>query len=126
MPSLSADGRFVAFESSAPDGTSKVFLRDTCAGAVQLVPSTTLIAGSAGSPSLSSNGRYVSFVASASSAAAESLASSGSLFVYDTCFAAAAECSPQAYAIAAASVGSGASPLTATAHRLRLARTGPF
>jgi Tol biopolymer transport system component len=94
-PSISADARFVAFESEAADGASNVFLRDTCLGAEGCVPSTTLVVQNATAPSLSANGRYIGYIAASGS--------SGFLNVYDTCFDAPGACHPQFYPIAASS-----------------------
>ena len=106
-PTISADGRFVAFESTAPGDAPNVFLRDTCSGATGLncVPSTSLLIQEATAPYVSANGRYVSAIAAPSSG-------SGSLLVYDTCFAAVSPCSPQPYPVAASALASGPSPLT--------------
>jgi hypothetical protein len=78
-PTVSADGRYVVFETSAtnmvtPDdnfSSSYVFLRDTCLGAgVGCTPTTSLVSlNSAGAQadsfsdlaSISANGRYVAF-----------------------------------------------------------------
>jgi WD40-like Beta Propeller Repeat len=79
-PSMSADGRYIAFGSAATNLTTgapagrQVYLRDTCFGAAQpyCVPSTQLIsADSEGAlvgtesilPSISGSGRYVAFLA---------------------------------------------------------------
>jgi hypothetical protein len=117
LPSISADARFIAFQSlssstsSAPD----TFLRDTCLGVAEgCVPSTTLLIQDAAAPYVSSNGRFVSFVASASSVSGGATLGIGSLYVYDTCFGAIGTCTPQAYPITATGLGS-ASPLTVTA-----------
>jgi Tol biopolymer transport system component len=82
-PSISADGRYVAFDSLAtnliPGGTlapKDVFVRDTCFGAASCSPTTILVSrslsGSDGNgeslnPALSSNGQYVVFMSSATS-----------------------------------------------------------
>jgi IPT/TIG domain-containing protein/WD40 repeat protein len=106
-PSISADGRFVAFESVSSGAAPNVFLRDTCLGVTgsNCVPSTTLLVQDATAPYLSANGRYISAIAAPSTG-------SGSLLVYDTCFAAASPCSPQPYPVAPSALASGPSPLT--------------
>jgi Tol biopolymer transport system component len=106
-PSISADGRFVAFESVASGDAPNVFLRDTCLGAPgsNCVPSTTLLIEDATAPYVSANGRHVSVISAPSSG-------SGSLLVYDTCFAAVSPCIPQPYPVAASALASGPSPLT--------------
>ena len=74
-PSLSSNGQFVVFESTAPDvvpndtnGTGDVFLRDRSSGAVEAVSvSTSGTFGSEYSSSghVSSDGRFVAFASSA-------------------------------------------------------------
>jgi Tol biopolymer transport system component len=76
-PVLSADGRYVAFTSSATDltatpdanGAGDVFVRDLVAGTTTLVSvgatGTAAGNGSSGSPVLSADGRYVAFTSSA-------------------------------------------------------------
>jgi hypothetical protein len=77
-PAISADGRYVAFESSATNliGSTtrgrQIFLRDTCFGAdASCVPSTMLVSvdsdaapldGDNVSPCISASGRFVAFV----------------------------------------------------------------
>lgn len=114
-PSISAEGRYVAFSSAAtnllpevPSGR-QVYLRDTCVGAPSsCVPSTQLIStDSSGAlvgtesilPSVSASGRFVAFVAVTPSHAKSSphaKATVGSpnsgfrqVFVRDTCLGAA-------------------------------------
>jgi len=110
-PSISADGRYVAFSSAAtnllPDAPSgrQVYLRDTCVGAPSsCTPSTQLIStDSSGAlvgtesilPSVSASGRFVAFVAvtpSHAKSSARARATAGSpnsgfrqVFVRDTC-----------------------------------------
>src|SRR5579864_1412047 len=114
-PSISADGRYVAFSSAAtnllPDAPAgrQVYLRDTCVGAASsCTPSTQLIStDSSGAlvgtesilPSVSASGRFVAFVAvtpshTKSSARARATAVSPNsgfrqVFVRDTCLGAA-------------------------------------
>jgi Tol biopolymer transport system component len=63
-PSVSVDGRFVAFTSRAGnlggDGHAEIYVRDLRRGTTRLV--TGAITADAGSPSLSADGRYVAFV----------------------------------------------------------------
>ncbi|GAC1622839.1 MAG: hypothetical protein PVS2B2_02550 [Candidatus Acidiferrum sp.] len=118
-PSMSADGRFVAFSSAATNlmaGTPagrQVFLHDTCLGApagckpsLQLV-STDSDGALSGTesilPSVSASGRFVAFLAitpsqdgNARTASAGSSANSGfrQVFVRDTCVG-AADCTPK-------------------------------
>jgi Tol biopolymer transport system component len=62
-PSVSHDGRFVAFTSRARnlggDGRAEVYVRDIERGTTRLV--TRAVSADAGSPSLSADGRYVAF-----------------------------------------------------------------
>jgi Tol biopolymer transport system component len=114
-PSVSTDGRFVAFSSAAtnlvanaPAGR-QIYLRDTCAGVTtQCTPQTSLISTDESGllsgndnllPSISSSGRFVAFLSVASSKyPAKSSGSSNSgyrqIFVRDTCFAATTACTP--------------------------------
>ncbi|HKW32253.1 MAG TPA: IPT/TIG domain-containing protein [Candidatus Acidoferrum sp.] len=77
-PSMSSDGRYVAFSSDAtnlaenPPSGRQIYMRDTCIGADLCKPSTILIStDSSGalvgtesiSPSISSSGRYIAFLA---------------------------------------------------------------
>lgn len=81
-PSISADGRRVAFESEAPirrpdaDNTSDVFLFDVTTGTAQVVSHRATMF-SAGEPALSSNGRVVAFRAN------EQGAEDPQIFAYD-------------------------------------------
>lgn len=100
-PSMSADGRYVAFSSAATNLTSdaaapagrQVYLRDTCFGAAEpCTPATQLVStdangGLVGSeailPSLSASGRYVAFLAvTASQAKSDSAAFGGKLLTH--------------------------------------------
>ncbi len=109
-PSISADGRFVAFESEASNlvandtnGVADVFVRDTCAGAAAgCTPATTRVSvasdGSQGNlastgPSLSANGRFVAFVSPSILVLGDVLGWSDA-FVRDTCSGAPAGCTP--------------------------------
>jgi hypothetical protein len=121
-PSISSDGRFVAFSSaatnlveSAPPGR-QVYLRDTCAGAANSCkPATQLISlDSNGAlvgtesilPSVSSSGRFIAFLSitptHSTNQAAASLKSPTSgnnsgfrqVFIRDTCLG-AANCTPK-------------------------------
>lgn len=127
--SISGDGRFVAFESTATDlvtgatnRSHQIFLRDTCAGqppAAGCVPSTSLVSSEtpgistnaeAFSPSISSSGRYITFVAGLTTGGTPPDAASGLLFVRDTCFGAAVACTPQTIPLGASGVGSQGAP----------------
>jgi hypothetical protein len=130
-PSVSADGRFVAFESRAADlvdeplgRAQSIYLRDTCLGAsapAGCVSSTTLIPGAASvvpasadtaSPWISPTGRYITFIAAqASDDQNRAGRRSGSLYVYDTCFGRAGDCTSGVYPISASGDGLRPSPL---------------
>ena len=117
-PSISSDGRYVAFSSAAtnllenaPAGR-QIYVRDTCAGAADSCkPSTQLISlDSNGAllgtqsilPSVSSSGRFVAFLSitpsHSASQAKSSMASLNSgyrqVFIRDTCLG-AANCTPK-------------------------------
>jgi hypothetical protein len=110
-PSVSGDGRYVAFVSEATNlvpgdvngSVSDVFVRDTCTGAVgPCTPATTLVSvagdGSQGllasaRPSISRDGRFVAFV-TASILVLPDVNGVADAFVRDTCVGAAAGCAP--------------------------------
>jgi hypothetical protein len=109
-PSISADGRYVTFISSATNlvdsdtnGAADVFVRDTCAGAssgcaptTQRVSiSTNGIQGNAASASasISADGRYVTFRSAATNLDPSSPISTG-VFLRDTCAGADSSCKP--------------------------------
>ena len=123
-PSISGDGRYVAFSSSATNLAPgalpgrQIYLRDTCAGAASgCKPSTQLLStDEKGSlvglesilPSVSSSGRFVAFIAvtpathskQAGTAALKTASNSPNsglrqVFVRDTCLGAATGCTPQ-------------------------------
>jgi Periplasmic component of the Tol biopolymer transport system len=114
-PSMSADGRFVAFSSAAtnlaantPAGR-QIFLYDTCAGATTSCTPQTTIASTDESgalsgndnllPSLSSSGRFVAFLSVTPSKypAKTGTPNSGvrQIFVRDTCLGATSSCTPK-------------------------------
>lgn len=122
-PSMSSDGRYVAFSSAASNLVSgsttgrQVYLRDTCVGATgsctpstQLIstdPNGTLVGAEGILPSVSSSGRFVAFLAvtqtqgSKTSAASKSKPSSSApssdynqVFIRDTCLG-VANCVPK-------------------------------
>jgi hypothetical protein len=121
-PSMSSDGRYVAFSSAASNlvaatGTGRqIYLRDTCFGvsssctpATQLIsadPNGSLVGTEGLLPSVSSSGRFVAFLAvtqtqssaskSSTSKSTGSAINSGyrQVFVRDTCLG-AANCTPK-------------------------------
>ena len=121
-PSMSSDGRYVAFSSAAanlvenaPAGR-QIYLRDTCAGAAApCKPSTQLISTDSNGalvgtesilPSVSSSGRFIAFLAvtpshaanhpssEAKSAAGNANSGYRQVFIRDTCLG-AANCTPK-------------------------------
>jgi hypothetical protein len=121
---LSADGRYVAFDSQAtnllpstgvcagPLGTC-VFLRDTCTGvSAGCTPSTILISvASDGSPSgganpsISPDGRFVAFNSNSSNIVSGDPGGVGEAFVRDTCNGAQSACTPSNTLISVPSTG---------------------
>ena len=122
-PSMSGDGRYVAFSSAATNlvseapGGRQIYVRDTCFGAKGCTPSTELVSKDESGalvgtesilPSVSGSGRFVAFVAvtpshSNSKVSGQSKAADGTngvnsgyrqLFVRDTC-AGTANCTPK-------------------------------
>lgn len=122
-PSISADGRYIAFSSAATNllanspGGKQIFVRDTCLGATsgcaaktQLVsvdPSGKLGATENLLPSISSSGRFIAFLSVTPSTNSKDAASTNSktaskantgfrqVFIRDTCLGAADGCTPQ-------------------------------
>jgi Tol biopolymer transport system component len=117
-PSISSDGRYVAFSSAAtnvienaPAGR-QIYLRDTCAGAgdscklstqlVSLDSNGALVGTESVLPSVSSSGRFVAFLAiTPSHSSGQAKSSSNSInsghrqvFIRDTCLG-AANCTPK-------------------------------
>ncbi len=123
-PSMSSDGRYIAFSSaatnlvsSAPAGR-QVYVRDTCFGAnsTSCTPATQLVSTDAEGalvgaegilPSVSASGRFIAFLAvtpshASSKSAAQAKSAAGStnnsgyrqVFVRDTCIG-AASCTPK-------------------------------
>jgi hypothetical protein len=114
-PSISSDGRYIAFSSAAtnlavdtPIG-KQIFLRDTCHGAASgCKPQTQLVSVDPGGllsatdnllPSISSSGRFVAFlsVKSATTKTTAGQANNGvrQVFVRDTCLGAPSGCTPK-------------------------------
>jgi hypothetical protein len=101
-PSVSADGRYVAYSASQNEHT-QIFVRDTCEGvAGGCKAQTTLLStasdGSAAnddsnSPSISANGRYVAF-SSAATDLVENAPAGHQIYLRDTCAGAEGSCSP--------------------------------
>jgi hypothetical protein len=109
-PSISSDGRYVAFlsvatnlVSSDTNGVTDVFVRDTCAGAPSgCIPSTERVSvatdgtqanGASTSATISATGRYITFLCTATNLGPLSFPSGG-IFLRDTCAGATAACTP--------------------------------
>jgi hypothetical protein len=120
---ISADGRYVAFDSQATNllsGTdacgglsSCVFLRDTCIGVPSgCTPTTTLVsvttggmATGGGAPAMSANGRYVDFDSHSPNIVSGETSSLGDVFLRDTCNGAPPACSLGSIVVSVPSVG---------------------
>ena len=124
-PSVSADGRFVAFASAAtnlvPNDTNlgaDIFLRDTCLGApAGCLPSTvrisvgsdgSQISGSSSAPSVSADGRFVAFTTPDPNLSPNDTSGNTAVFVRDTCFGAPSGCLPSTVQVSLANDGSDA------------------
>jgi Tol biopolymer transport system component len=95
-PSISADGRFVAFDSDADnldpdsnDAVTDVFVRDTQTGTMTLVSRATGAPGAVGDggsfgPSVSADGRFVAFSSNADNLDPDSNDAFTDVFVRDT------------------------------------------
>jgi len=121
--SVSGDGRFVAFDSSATNilpgtglcgSTACVFLRDTCNGAaVGCIPNTTLVSvavdgttANGGSPWISSaNDRFIAFDSSSTNVVNGDTNGFEDSFVRDTCFGAPSGCTPSSVIVSTSSSG---------------------
>ena len=92
-PSISADGRYVAFQSAASNlvpgdtnGTSDTFVYDRQTETIErvsLAANGTQANGSSGSPSISDDGRDVTFVSFASNHVSGDTNGTSDIFVYD-------------------------------------------
>jgi Tol biopolymer transport system component len=91
-PAISADGRFVAFVSEAPNlvddtnSVADVFVRDRQTGKTQRVSVSTAGAeanGASNGPAISADGRYIAFTSAASNLVAGDTNHSSDVFVYD-------------------------------------------
>lgn len=92
-PSLSADGRYIAFQSAASNlvladtnGALDVFVRDRQTGTTECVsidPAGVPAIGTSTAPSISADGRYVAFQSSASTLVPGDTNNVGDIFVRD-------------------------------------------
>lgn len=109
-PSVSTNGRFVAFASDAnnlvrgdANGVTDIFVRDTCIGApAGCVPNTTRVStgpdgiesnGASASPSISLDGRFVVFQSVATNLVSDGGGGEGR-FLWDSCSGAPMGCKP--------------------------------
>ncbi len=93
-PSISSDGRYVAFESGATDlvsgdtnNVTDIFIKDTQTGGVERISvdsSSTQGNGDSSSPSISGDGRYVAFVSSATNLVLNDNNGVADIFLRDT------------------------------------------
>jgi PKD repeat protein len=119
-PSISSDGRFVAFSTfgclyTGPDGYLQLFcfgtvhVRDTCSGAAGCLPSTVSvfedITDGWPSAAISGDGRFVSFTSAASGLVADDTNNVSDVFLHDTCLGAGAGCVPTTVRVSVASDG---------------------
>jgi len=143
-PSISADGRFVAFAADASNlvagdtnGVGDVFVRDTCLGvSAGCTPSTTRVSvasdgtqGNAGSGfplAVSANGRFIAFSSAASNLVAGDTNGATDMFVRDTCFGAPAGCTPSTARVSVASDGSQGNQISGSDSRPALSSDGRF
>jgi hypothetical protein len=110
-PSITADGRYVAFVSSArnlvdsdTNGVADVFVRDTCAGAASgCAPSTQRVSvatdgtqanEASTSGTISATGRYITFRSAATNLDPAAPPNSSGIFLRDTCAGAPSGCMP--------------------------------
>lgn len=124
-PALSADGRYVAFQTDSTNlvpgpgsGFTDIYLRDTCLGApagcvaatvrVSVANDGSLPNGNSRSPAMSADGRYIAFDSSATNLFSGSTQTNGAadVFVRDTCIGAPAGCVPTTTLISVANDGS--------------------
>jgi Tol biopolymer transport system component len=114
-PSISATGRFIAFQSAATNlvsgpasGFQEIYERDTCIGATgACTPSTTRISvtfdgssvnGHSRDSAISSDGRYVAFDSDATNIL-PICGSTACIYLRDTCIGAGASCAPSTIAV---------------------------
>jgi len=112
-PSVSLDGRYVAYAAAQGEHT-QIFLRDTCEGAANgCQPHTSLLSvaggdeaasGDSHTPSMSSDGRYIAFSSDASNLV-ENAPSGRQIYLRDTCIGSDDSCKPSTVLISKDSGG---------------------
>ncbi len=126
-PSISGDGRYIAFVSAATNLAAgalssgpQVYIRDTCEGptgtkscvastlSVPVDEEDQLAGAQAGRPAISSDGRYVAYEMWATQSAAQSIVTTSQIVLADTCLGVEVPvvCSASAQRISYASDGS--------------------
>ena len=93
LPSISSDGRFVAFESTATNlvandtnGKKDVFVRDRDSATTEIASvdsSGNFGDGDSGAPAISSDGRFVAFASAATNLVADDTNGNRDIFVHD-------------------------------------------
>src|SRR3989338_5649262 len=123
QPGVSADGRFVAFQSAATNltaqatgGFAQIYVRNTCLGAGPACsPSTTMVSRATDGtvadadnqfPAISADGRYVAFLSDATNLVAGDVGGAQDAFVRDTCAGVPTGCSPSTTRVSVADNGS--------------------
>ncbi len=113
QPSISSDGRYVVYTSSATNlvsnvtsgNTKQIYLTDTCLGASSgCGPSTTLISigtdgatpgnGSSSQPYISADGQYVAFASTATNLVSQATTGAPEIYLRSTCLNASTSCTP--------------------------------
>jgi hypothetical protein len=124
QPSISSDGRYVAFSSKATNlisgattGSSEIYLRDTCLGAPSgCSPSTALISvapdgampanGSSTQPYISADGQYIAFVSTATNLVSNATTGAPEIYLRNTCLNVSTSCTPTTVLVSVATDGS--------------------
>jgi len=138
-PTMTPDGRFVAFASSASNlgatsgGVPEIYLRDTCQGVASgCTAKTTIVSLAADNatpanalserPSIGNSGQFVAFASQASNLSTATLNGLENIYVYNTCINGASGCKPSTVLVsvsATKTAGNGASlnpAISATGH----------
>lgn len=140
-PSLTSDGRFVAYTSTATNlltgipftGSRQVFLSATCITGTNCSPATVLVSeGMDGispanadsfAPSVSPDGRYVAFVSTATNLVTGVTTGAQEVFLRDTCFGITSGCTSTTFLV---STPDGTTPADGTSLEPAAANQGLF
>jgi Tol biopolymer transport system component len=140
QPSVSADGRYVAFTSVATNiiaGISgqQIYLRDTCAGVasgctaktilVSTPDGTTAANGSSSQPVAANNGLFVAFSSTATNLVSGVNSGIQQIYLRGTCITAASGCATSTKLVSAADAG-GTTPAATAAQQPILSTDGRF